>query len=74
MKSGLEDRNNMVEAAVAHGHVVFVSMKSGLEGRNNGPPEAYNRMHERVSMKSGLEGRNNELNENVFTREHKESQ
>ena len=35
MKSGLEDRNNWVDAAVMVEKYVFVSMKSGLEDRNN---------------------------------------
>ena len=35
MKSGLEDRNNQLEGAVAGVAEGKVSMKSGLEDRNN---------------------------------------
>ena len=35
MKSGLEGRNNLIDATRALDGMQSVSMKSGLEGRNN---------------------------------------
>ena len=37
MKSGLRDRNNIIEAAKMP-TIDYVSMKSGLRDRNNGSP------------------------------------
>ena len=59
MESGLEGRNNRVEATYAL-PAVMVSMESGLEGRNNARiTELDAAITALVSMESGLEGRNN---------------
>ena len=66
-KSGLEDRNNPVQAEPEGTGDSDVSMKSGLEDRNNAevsiPPELLGF----VSMKSGLEDRNNYLPPRCFS-------
>ena len=59
MKSGLEGRNNLIDATRALDGMQSVSMKSGLEGRNNWLGHSRGGAGLIVSMKSGLEGRNN---------------
>ena len=59
MKSGLGDRNNVIDKHTGE-IVTWVSMKSGLGDRNN----IIDRIHaaqrlDAVSMKSGLGDRNN---------------
>ena len=60
MKSGLEDRNNVIVTAWEAGQDP-VSMKSGLEDRNNMMLAVIDGRRREVSMKSGLEDRNNVL-------------
>ena len=60
MKSGLEDRNNIMRRAALDSNV-YVSMKSGLEDRNNQAAARQGLAEALVSMKSGLEDRNNPL-------------
>ena len=74
MKSGLEDRNNVVMDANNPALPSSVSMKSGLEDRNNETGVLVRRTSLVVSMKSGLEDRNNQKRKWKLSRRRSPSQ